>query len=204
MRKVCIILILFLFFVPIVKASNISFYKCVDGDTAILKVNGKVKKVRFLAIDAPEIKHGNKKADPYGDEAKIYTCMKLKMAKNITLEYDYNSDKKDKYGRDLVWVFTDGNLLQEKIVEKGLAKVAFLYDDYKYTDKLKLAELKAKKRKVNIWNNYNYNEYIILGILFIIVVIICIYDKKFRKRATNRLKKKIYDKASSKLDNLFR
>lgn len=200
----CIILILFLFFVPIVKASNISFYKCVDGDTAILEVNGKVKKVRFLAIDAPEIKHGNKKADPYGDEAKIYTCMKLKMAKNITLEYDYNSDKKDKYGRDLVWVFTDGNLLQEKIVEKGLAKVAFLYDDYKYTDKLKLAELKAKKRKVNIWNNYNYNEYIILGILFIIVVIICIYDKKFRKRATNRLKKKIYDKASSKLDNLFR
>ena len=205
MKKLYIILIICLFFnINYVKAQSVSFNKCIDGDTVSLKVNGKIKKVRFLAIDAPEIKHGDKKADPYGDEAKIYTCMKLKLSKNIKLEYDENSDKTDKYGRVLAWVFVDNELLQEKLVEKGLAKVAYLYGDYKYTSKLKIAEVRAKKDKINIWSNYNYSEYIVLFILFIIVIIICIFDKKFRKKTVNKVKKKVYDKTSSEIDKLFK
>ncbi len=205
MKKLYIILILCLLFIPSVKAQTITFNKCIDGDTASLKVNGKVKKVRFLAVDAPEIKHGNKKADPYGDEAKLYTCVTLKTAKKIEIEYDENSDKTDKYGRHLVWVFTDGNLLQEKLVKKGLAKVAYLYDDYKYTKKLQKAESEAKKQKLNIWGNYSYyDQYIIFCILFIAVVIICIFDKRFRKKTVNKVKKKVYDKTSSEIDKLFK
>ena len=206
MKKFYILFIVcFIFNIGCVKAQEISFDKCIDGDTVNLKVDGKVKKVRFLAVDAPEIKHGDKKADPYGDEAKLYTCMALKSANKIKIEYDENSDKTDKYGRDLVWVFVDGKLLQEKLLKKGLAKVAYLYDDYKYTDVLKKAEESAKKDKINIWSDYNYyDSYIVLFILFIIVIIICIFDKSFRRKTVNKVKKKVYNKTSSEIDKLFK
>ena len=49
---------------------EISFLQCVDGDTAWFLIDGKKEKVRFLAIDAPEIAHEGNKADYYGDSAK--------------------------------------------------------------------------------------------------------------------------------------
>jgi len=50
----------------------------------------------------------------------------------------------------------DKELLQEKLVSKGYAKVAYLYGDYKYTKKLQKIEQKAKDNKVGIWSNNNY------------------------------------------------
>lgn len=130
--------------------SNVSLIECIDGDTARLKIDGKDEKVRFLGIDAPEIAHENTPADPYGNEARDYTCNILKTAKSIHLEYEQS--KTDKYNRVLAWVFVDEKLLNEDLVYKGLAKVAYLYDKYKYTSKLKLAEKKAKIDKLNIWS----------------------------------------------------
>ena len=205
MKKLYLVLIIFLLFnFKSVKAQTISFYKCIDGDTVSLKINGKVHKVRFLAVDAPEIKHGDKKADPYGDQAKLYTCFALKTAKEIKIEYGQNSDKTDKYGRHLAWVFVDGNLLQAKLVENGLARVAYLYDNYKYTDDLKKLEAVANIKKINMWGDCDYTQYIILGILFIIVIIICIFDKNFRKKTINKVKKKVYNKTTSEMDKLFK
>ena len=119
-----------------VSASNtkieVSLKKCVDGDTAWFTVNGKSIKTRFLAIDTPE---STKEKEPYGKEASNYTCETLTKAKKIEIEYDPDSDKTDKYSRHLVWVFVDGKLLQEKILAKGLAEVAYLYGDYNLISK---------------------------------------------------------------------
>lgn len=131
------------------KSSNVKLIECIDGDTARLNIDGKDEKVRFLGIDAPEIEHENTPADPYGNESKDYTCKTLKSAKSIHLEFE--ESRKDKYDRILAWVFVDDKLLNEDLVEKGLAKVAYLYDKYKYTAKLKTAEKKAKNNKLNIW-----------------------------------------------------
>lgn len=130
--------------------SNVSLIECIDGDTARLRIDGKDEKVRFLGIDAPEIAHENTPADPYGNEASIYTCKTLKNASNIRLEYE--QAKTDKYNRVLAWVFVDDKLLNEDLVYKGYAKVAYLYDKYKYTSKIKLAEKRAKIDKLNIWS----------------------------------------------------
>lgn len=131
---------------------TVSFYECVDGDTAKLKLNNQIIKVRFLAIDTPETKHPTKKEEPYGKEASDFTCKQLKSAKKITIEYDSNSDKYDKYDRHLVWIFVDDNLLQKLLIKEGLAEVDYLYDDYKYTDILLEEEKYAKENKVGLWS----------------------------------------------------
>ena len=90
---------------------EVEFSKCTDGDTAHFKINGKDTTVRFLAINAPEY---TKTKEPYGKEASAYVCDALKSAETIELEYDDGSDKLDKYGRTLAWVYADDVLLQKE------------------------------------------------------------------------------------------
>ena len=144
MKKVIIFLIALFCLTNNVIASNkktVKFSKCTDGDTASVLLNKEEIKLRFLAVDTPESVHPTKKEEPYGKEASNYTCNALKTAKKIQIEYDNNSDKTDKYDRHLVWVFVDGELLQEKLIEEGLAEVAYLYGDYKYTSILEDKQL---------------------------------------------------------------
>ena len=137
---------------------EVTLAKCVDGDTARFNINGEVKSTRFIAIDTPESVHPKKKVEPYGKEASNYTCNKLKNAKKIVLEYDENSTKTDKYDRIIAWVFVDDELLQEDLVTKGYAKVAYLYGDYKYTTQLKEKEQIAKNKKLRIWSSNTNTE----------------------------------------------
>ena len=69
-----------------------------------------------------------------------------------SLEYDDGSDKSDKYGRDLAWVYVDGELLQKQLVSAGLAEVQYIYGDYAYTDELYEAQELAKQNKLNMWS----------------------------------------------------
>ena len=130
---------------------NVNLVRTVDGDTAVFLVNGKEEKVRFLAIDTPETVKENTKVEDYGIEASNYTKKLLNSASEIKLEYEKLNDY-DKYDRLLAWVFVDGKLLQEELIKKGFAKVAYIYDDYKYTDLLFEAQNIAKKNNVGIWS----------------------------------------------------
>lgn len=153
-KSLCILILGVILWNPVLVSAEqrkVKLVKCVDGDTARFEVDGEEKRVRFLAVDTPESVHPKKKVEKYGKEASNYTCSRLTNAKKIILEYDDNSTKTDKYDRQLAWVFVDDELLQKDLVEKGYAKVAYLYGKYKYTDILKEEELKAKAKKVKIW-----------------------------------------------------
>lgn len=191
MKKLFFIIIFFIS-IPNINAKKevVTLSKCVDGDTAWFIKNEEKIKARFLAIDTPE---STNKIEEYGKEASRYTCNLLSNADSIEIEYDSNSDKLDKYDRHLVWIFVDGDLLQEKIIENGLGEVAYLYGDYKYTDTLKTAEDDAKAKKLGIWSEVKDKSnisYLYIGI-GAIILIICIFNKKARNKLINKFKKQL-------------
>jgi thermonuclease len=147
--------LIFFLVLPIIVFANtkekVKFIKCVDGDTAKFERNNKVFTLRFLAVNTPETKSPKKGVEFYGKEASNYTCNRLEKAKNIEIEYDNKSDRNDRYGRNLGWVFLDDKLLQKDLVENGYAKVEYLYGKYKYVEELKELETKAKKDKKGLW-----------------------------------------------------
>ena len=160
--------------------------------------------VRMLAIDTPESVHPTKPVEYYGKEASEYTCNKVTNATKLELEYDPNSDKLDKYNRLLAWVFVDGKLLQEELVESGYAKVAYLYGDYKYTDLLEEKQELASVKNLGVWNttaaanfspqeatsvsdaNYSTSDVIIIVVLLLIIAFVG--DKTIKKKAKKKLK----------------
>ena len=152
-------LLIFSFLLPIIVFANtkekVKFVKCVDGDTAKFERNNKVFTLRFLAVNTPETKSHKKGVEFYGKEASNYTCNRLKEAKTIEIEYDNQSYRKDRYNRNLGWVFLDDKLLQKDLVENGYAKVDYIYGKYKYVDELKELEKKAKNSKKGLWQKEN-------------------------------------------------
>ena len=212
-RKLIFVFIIFILPIANVSANEeVTFSKCVDGDTFKVILNEEEYTVRMLAVDTPETVHPTKGVEYYGKEASNYTCDKLTNAKRIELEYDENSDKKDKYDRLLAWVFVDDELLQELLVENGYAKVAYLYDDYKYTNLLEEKQELASAKNIGIWNteaanNYdgevmdttiekedeeetsNYTKFDIVTVAILLLIIIFIGDKTIKSKAKKKLKK---------------
>lgn len=182
-----LILLLFPFSAFALEKETVEFSSCVDGDTAKFKLNNETIKVRFLAIDTPETKHPTKGEEPYGKEASDFTCDKIKNAKKIELEYDENSDKKDRYDRVLAWVFVDDSLLQSELVKNGLAEVAYLYGDYKYTSLLNDNEEYAKANKLGMYSDTD-NSY---------------YTKHKTKEIEDKVNEKAKKKVKKKMKNYF-
>lgn len=200
MKKILLFIILSFSFLFNIEAKEIvTLNKCVDGDTAWFNLNGEKIKTRFLAIDTPE---STNKIEKFGKEASEYTCNMLKNAKKIEIEYDENSNKLDKYERHLVWVFVDGKLLQNLIIQEGLGKVDYLYGDYKYTKDLQASELIAKNNNVGMWEDSN-NELYIIGItLILVIILICCFNKKIRNKVIKKTKSKLKKEAKKYLKKL--
>lgn len=133
-----------------------------DGDTATFVVNKLPTATRFLAIDTPEMNSSTDGQQPWAAEAKQYTLNALKNAKTIILEMDEESDIFDNYSRLLAWIWVDGELLNYKLVEEGLAYVKYLYGDYKYNPSMIKIESETQKKDVKIWGqedpNYDYEK----------------------------------------------
>lgn len=151
--KKLITIILLLVMIPIntyASKTKVKLNKCIDGDTISILINKEEKKVRLIAVDSPEID----KEEPYSIEAREFTCNLLSNSKNVYLEYDKNADKFDKYERILAWVWADNTLVQKELVKNGFARVAYLYNEYKYSTELKEFEVYAQNKKLNIWSDY--------------------------------------------------
>lgn len=124
----------------------------VDGDTAKFVYKGKVETFRFLLIDTPETKHPRIGKQPFGEEASQRTAELLKNAKNIEVEFDIGP-KNDKYNRKLAYIYVDGQMLNQTLVEEGLAKVAYVYPpNTRYLSQLEAAQKRAKSQNLGIWS----------------------------------------------------
>lgn len=149
-----IIFLIFFLFISDVYADTgrfeVKFSDCVDGDTFKVIIDDEKYSVRMLAIDTPEISKSD--TESYGKEASDYTCDKVSNAKKLELEYDPGSDKTDIYDRLLAWVYVDDSLIQSELISLGYAKVAYIYDEYKYTEDLYQLEDTASSNKIGLWS----------------------------------------------------
>lgn len=156
--------------------------KCIDGDTASFIYKGETVKFRFLSINTPE---STSKVEAFGKEASEFTCKELKNASKIEVEFEENTDKKDKYGRYLAYIFVDGELLQEKLVYNGLADLKYNKTSYKYTDRLDKANKHAKENYLGIYSTKEYQEELEEDLLY--------YLKKWSKKLLSSILKELFD-----------
>lgn len=135
---------------------EVELKRIIDGDTIAFTENGEEKRLRMLLIDSPEsstTKTGS--TQPYGKEAKEFLSSYLE-GKALTIEYDPSHEEVDQYDRVLAYLYADGKLVQEVMIEQGLARVGYENGKEIYLDRLEKAEKKADASNVNIWSIEGY------------------------------------------------
>ena len=148
MKKTFYLLLLLLIPSMLIAQDSYLCTRVVDGDTIIIKMNGKQERVRLIGVDTPETKHPKKPVEDFGHEASVFTT-RLVEGKKVTLEYD--QEKRDKYGRLLAYVYLeDGTFLNEEIIKQGYG---FAYTKYpfKYLDDFRGFEKEARDNKNGLW-----------------------------------------------------
>ncbi|WP_050614168.1 thermonuclease family protein [Bacillus testis] len=132
------------------KTISAKVVRVVDGDTFIAEINGKQEKVRLLLVDTPETVKANTPVQPFGPEASAYTKSLLTQGKNVQLSFD--TEERDQYGRLLAYVTVDGKMLNELLLQKGLARVVVFKPNVKYVDTFKEIEKKAQQQGIGLWS----------------------------------------------------
>jgi micrococcal nuclease len=127
--------------------------RIVDGDTIVIKYDGKYEKVRLLCVNTPESVHPDKKQNiPMGKVASRYTEKKL-ISKDVNLEFEIEK-LRGKYGRLLAYVFVDGQNFNIDLVRQGLSPYYTKYGkSQKYDAEFRAAEKQARKENLNIWGD---------------------------------------------------
>ena len=123
----------------------------IDGDTFELE-NG--IHVRMLGINTPEVN------EDYYKEAKE-ELRKLILNKTVLLIRD--KQDKDKYGRDLRYVYFDELFVNSYLVENGYAKTLSIEPNTKYTEEFALLERGAMDEKIGLWGIEQRDSCIVLG-----------------------------------------
>lgn len=126
--------------------------RVVDGDTLHILMNGRDQVVRLLLIDTPETHKPHTLVQPFGPEAEAFT-RQLVEEKRVEIERDIGGDSRDRYGRLLYYVYVDGKSLQEELLIRGLARVAYVFPpNIRYLDRYREIEVLAKQHRVGIWS----------------------------------------------------
>jgi len=100
--------------------------------------------IRLIGIQAPDIRQ-----KPWGQEARIQ-LEKLTLGQEVLLEFDVQ--EKDRFNRLLAYVWLGGKLINEYMVEEGLALAEPYFPNSKYMERLTNAQERARLMGLGIWD----------------------------------------------------
>ena len=150
------VLLVVLLVAPLLACAEEDRYTCVrvvDGDTVMVRDHdNRLLRVRLIGIDAPESVRPDWPVEYFGKEAAAFT-QALAEGKAVRLKFDYQ--RYDKYDRLLAYVYLpDGRMLNEEILKEGYAHALTRFP-FRYLDKFRRLERKARRKKRGLWRENN-------------------------------------------------
>ena len=117
--------------------------KVLDGDSLRVARNGRIYEIRLYGIDTPEHRQ------PYANQAR-------KMSKRLLLGKTVSVDPRDRdrYGRIVALVRSEGRLVNRELVKYGLAWVYPHYcRQYPLCGELTILQKRARKKRRGLWRD---------------------------------------------------
>jgi micrococcal nuclease len=126
--------------------------RVVDGDTVVLSIDNKPVKFRLIGVDTPETVHPNKPVERFGREASKFT-KDLLLGKKVFIEREPAANSKDRYGRDLAYLYLEnGTLVNKEIILQGFG-FAYLKYPFNKMDEFKEAQQEARSARRGLWGD---------------------------------------------------
>jgi len=120
-----------------------------DGDTIDVRIDGRVERIRYIGIDAPEVAHDGLGAAP-GGEAAAQLNRALVAGHRVKLEFD--RETRDRYGRLLAYVWTDDIMVNLEMIRRGYARALTIKPNVRYAGRIARAEAMARSARLGLWD----------------------------------------------------
>ena len=121
-----------------------------DGDTIDVRVEGRIERVRYIGIDAPEVPHGGVGGER-GGEAAARLNVALVGGKRVRLEMD--REARDRYGRLLAYVWVGDTMANLEMVRRGYAQTLTIPPNARYEEWFARAEAVAQAARLGLWGD---------------------------------------------------
>jgi micrococcal nuclease len=129
--------------------ATVTVARVVDGDTVDISpaIMG-TEDVRLIGMDTPETVDPGEGVEPYGPQASAFAKREL-TGRKVGLAFDV--EKIDQYGRLLAYVYTNGSMFNEELVEKGYAQAYPYPPNTTHESKFAAAQSRARASGIGIW-----------------------------------------------------
>ena len=131
-------------------AGKAQVIRIVDGDTILVRIDGRRERVRYIGIDTPETVAPDRPVECYGHAASEENA-RLVAGRTVTLALDEES--RDRYGRLLAYVRRepDGLFVNEELVRGGYATTLEVRPNVRYAGDFRALERKARAQGRGLW-----------------------------------------------------
>ncbi len=120
----------------------------VDGDTIKVIVNGRVQKIRYIGMNAPETHHPARGEQPGGREA---TEVNRRLVQNKAVRVELDVQERDRYGRLLAYVFVGDVMVNAELVRLGHAQVMTIPPNVAHQRQFVQLEREARQARRGLW-----------------------------------------------------
>jgi micrococcal nuclease len=123
----------------------------VDGDTIVVRVDGRDENARLIGVDTPETKHPTRPVECFGPEASSFLTDLLPAGTAVRLERDVEG--RDRYGRLLVYVHRsgDGLFVNVELARQGMARPLTIEPNVANTAEVAAATSEARRDGRGLW-----------------------------------------------------
>lgn len=120
--------------------------RVLDGDTIETEAG---LRVRYLLVDTPEVApSAAREPECFAEEARAANAMMVGGAE-VGLEYD--AERADAYGRALAYLWLDGRMVNEILLERGYARLLYIPPNARHLARLRAVAQAAGEAGAGLW-----------------------------------------------------
>jgi len=123
--------------------------RVVDGDTLLLRINGREERLRYIGVDTPETVHPSKEVQAFGKEA--YAANRA-LVEGVDVLIEFDVEPRDMYGRLLGYVYlSSGGMVNAILIELGYAALSTWPPNVRYVELLRELQRAAICEERGLW-----------------------------------------------------
>jgi micrococcal nuclease len=123
--------------------------RAVDGDTAVVRVDGRLETVRYIGLDTPESVKPDTPVQCFAHEASLRNA-KLVEGKHVRLTF--GAERRDVYGRLLAYVHQGDLFVNARLLAGGYARTLEIAPNVDHAALFARLQSRAEEKGLGLWN----------------------------------------------------
>jgi micrococcal nuclease len=123
--------------------------RVVDGDTIVVRLDGRSERVRYIGVDTPESVKPGVRVQCFAKAAAAEN-RRLVLGRAVRLEYD--AEARDRYGRLLAYVWRGDTLVNAELVRLGYGKPLEIAPNLAHAVELRRLASTARRAHRGLWS----------------------------------------------------